>query len=476
MHIGLVEDHCDIVHFLHALTRSKKIPSQDVKLIHFDSHPDMMPLVEHNVLDCYSYQQLCTHLEGEMGISQFILPLLYTGQLNSVVWVKSKWAHQFKEGSYNFHIGNYSGADGKDSPKTRVSLEHSYYLDENMVENAEMLSEKKAIDFHVTDSNGLISLTSSEHWILDICLDYFSVRNPFVGELTALAESFHSKISDDEISLIKETFERLFYREDSENLWSPCTLLERYESKRCFESCCTQLIAIDELSVDIMTELSSTLRSCYPIATKLLQSTDYDKMVAKFLLLIRDLPVAVRKYIFENGNRLLLPDHYSALDSIDDSIDELIRLLDRSLLPKPVAITIARSSIDEYTPPNQVDIIQSKVLKKIIQWLSKFDHFSDDCPESIQSISRPENSEVISSVEYVSYDSRNDISVGNNSDSRPKQSFDTSITIHDLRENSFEKAMSMFLNPKIYEALAKPADTDTLRYYKITNKRKLEEL
>ena len=324
LHIAVVEDHCDIVHFLHALVRSKRISSRDVHLLHFDSHPDMIPLVDHSVLDCYSYESLTAHLDGEMGISQFILPLLYTDQLKSAVWVKCDWADHRKEDLYTFHMGNFSKPNSHDPPKTRVTLEHSYYLDESMVEQIENLTDKKHIAFQVTDSNGNEPLLFTENWILDICLDYFSVTNPFLGELKSIAYKFETPLTSDDIWILKNIFQRPLFREDLENISEQITLSQRYEYRSLFQSFCDQLLGINDFSSADANEILSKLRSCYPKSTKCFPSSYYDKLIHDFSMLVKRMSVSVNKYIFENGNRLLLPDHYSTEEAIESDIKDLI--------------------------------------------------------------------------------------------------------------------------------------------------------
>lgn len=55
-----------------------------------------------------------------------------------------------------------------------------------------------------------------------------------------------------------------------------------------------------------------------------------------------------------------LPHHISTEEEIEYLIQSVYSLL--KSLPKPTLVTIARSSLDDYCPPEQVDIIQGKVL------------------------------------------------------------------------------------------------------------------
>lgn len=55
-----------------------------------------------------------------------------------------------------------------------------------------------------------------------------------------------------------------------------------------------------------------------------------------------------------------LPHHISTEEEIEYLIQSVYSLL--KSLPEPTLVTIARSSLDDYCPPEQVDIIQGKVL------------------------------------------------------------------------------------------------------------------
>ncbi|PIO26439.1 hypothetical protein AB205_0093820, partial [Aquarana catesbeiana] len=55
-----------------------------------------------------------------------------------------------------------------------------------------------------------------------------------------------------------------------------------------------------------------------------------------------------------------LPHHVSSEMEIEGLMQSMKHLLKH--LPKPTLVTLARSSLDDYCPSNQVDFIQEKVL------------------------------------------------------------------------------------------------------------------
>lgn len=56
-----------------------------------------------------------------------------------------------------------------------------------------------------------------------------------------------------------------------------------------------------------------------------------------------------------------IPHHVSSSEMIDSLMQSMAFML--KSLPKPTFITMARSSYDEYTPPDQVEHIQSSLLR-----------------------------------------------------------------------------------------------------------------
>jgi hypothetical protein len=78
LHCCLVEQHSDIVPFLFALMREKMVPMENVLFVHFDAHPDLMPISKpFNFEDTKDPNKLIEILEEPGGISEFILPLVY---------------------------------------------------------------------------------------------------------------------------------------------------------------------------------------------------------------------------------------------------------------------------------------------------------------------------------------------------------------------------------------------------------------
>ena len=138
----IVDDHCDIIPFLQACWRSKKIPFNGLKIIHFDSHADLgLPATK--VKDFLCKKRLEEILSTEDGISEFILPLVCCGHFDEINWIYPEFIVEppFPIIS-NFHIGN--GSEGVGA----VTLQHPYYFEDgNVYHNTEISGD--CTGFHV---------------------------------------------------------------------------------------------------------------------------------------------------------------------------------------------------------------------------------------------------------------------------------------------------------------------------------------
>ena len=183
IHCCVVDDHCDIVPFLHACWKSKILPVDGLSLIHVDSHPDLSPPPT-SVEKFTDSEHLYEILEGVGGIAEFILPLAYNGHFNrGIIWLHPEWSHQLPIESTNFHIGDANGRCG-------VTLMEPYYLVAGVVYDISELRNTQVVDITQCDAasslpawNSPSSESLPANWVLDICLDYFSVCNPFLMKL-----------------------------------------------------------------------------------------------------------------------------------------------------------------------------------------------------------------------------------------------------------------------------------------------------
>lgn len=205
-------------------------------IYHFDSHADLS--VPKSSTKCwYDKESLYELLAQEGGISEFLIPLQYTGYIDDIIWIRPHWSAEIlmKDGSYSFLVGDSSINDGR----CGVSLRSNYYIDDAVYCDDESFSINYVPKLCTV---ALCTIDRCQHlprdppcWILDICLDYFSVSNPFLVEVrNAISTNFSSSVNninltvDEILQIFIDSFRQLPYLSHVEdNLSSNCILNER---------------------------------------------------------------------------------------------------------------------------------------------------------------------------------------------------------------------------------------------------------
>lgn len=162
MEVIIVNEHHDVVPWVHLALRRRLLPSQ-FKMIHFDAHPDLGALKDAEV--CWRPRLLTEYLDdSEFGISEWILPLVYCGHVTSMDWVRPSFSKQIKDGEYRIGVGQLKGL--------KVDCEEAYFA-EDYAPRAAMTNIK---DFTLR-----VGPEASEGEYLDVCLDYFGCGDPLGG-------------------------------------------------------------------------------------------------------------------------------------------------------------------------------------------------------------------------------------------------------------------------------------------------------
>ena len=431
---AIVDDHSDIVPFLLACIRSKKIKSirnnsvnntntideDDVVFVHLDSHPDFSLPSRNDISDGYNikdwskYDNLQNMLNNEGGIAEFILPLVYNNHLTKVIWIKPKWSQQFECGSYNFFIGN-----NIKSNKAALTLNHHYYIGESIICDENNLEKDtiKSVNFYVStdddNDNNIFKYVNKDHqisWILDICLDYFSTHNPFYEEVSKnLKQDIENLkcsivLSSDHIATVSYEFNNGIANQTSLN---NAILIVRnfFDSLRHINFKLEDYQDNIEYTDLIKKTMDDILNGVYT-TEKLLNIVprDYSQNLHNFEEIVKVFSNKSKMAIVKIGALILLPHHLSTIEEIETILSRVRSFIVscyEQFRSYPLVITIARSSDDdEYTPRDQVDVIQKKVILLLQELFT------------------------------------------------PKQ-----IKLHDLRQDSWCRSYSLFLNPKIKEII-----------------------
>ena len=124
----VVNDHCDILPFVCACIRANKL-STEALMVHFDAHPDLSvptpAALEYDTVQAWNspgdiYYDV---LSSEGSISEFLLPMMYQRWLATVLWVRSPWCDQIRDGQYNFRCGN---VNVKEQARVPTSNNHDH--------------------------------------------------------------------------------------------------------------------------------------------------------------------------------------------------------------------------------------------------------------------------------------------------------------------------------------------------------------
>mmetsp|Transcript_3763 Transcript_3763/g.5839 ORF Transcript_3763/g.5839 Transcript_3763/m.5839 type:complete len:455 (-) Transcript_3763:268-1632(-) len=392
IHCCIVDDHCDIIPFLHSCYRINLLPSSNVSLIHIDSHPDLVPPAD-TLSSLSDTSHLYTLMESNGSISEFILPLIVNGHVSHIVWLCPYWSDQFNAGHYQFLIGDNS--DGL----AAVTCQEPYYYDEGLVYDQSELTHTCSVDLSVccTDSDYSFNASScnSNGWILDICLDYFTVSNPFLVDLESNISAYNCP--EDTVEILREMYLSVRFRSKLVTHDEKYSSSTRRKEQKEFRNLVDDLLS--ETSSDCrcvpgvdVCELHKVARSrrerflslfnctCESDAAEREQVTCLGKCsgrrpAQRFISLIDSLDGPMRTAIRENDITMIatLPHHESSWDEIEElmkSLAEFINSCVQHFGSGPKVICIARSDGDGYTDNILVDRIQSRVLQ-MLQTISK---------------------------------------------------------------------------------------------------------
>lgn len=339
--IFIVEDHHDVLTFLYRCIGSRHLPLRGNTIIHFDSHPDMC--IPKHMPAGYVFNK--EDLLDSISIENWMMPTVFAGHVERIVWIKPDWANQMPKGKFEFNVGEHEG-----SIRTDSTLE--YFVSEGCYQPEDQLENKKSLqlqvcaieEYKVSDDDDLRG-----GYILDIDLDYFSTHNPFlkiyekVGLYEKLKEIF---ISPELADTTENDLERL--QQIARN---------REEKLEFLESMFLYLEEVGNLKhflVDYQQEISE----------------EYTTLLAKVSNLVT---VLKKEYAEEEIDWSMiydagctcdvtdLPHHESTREEIQSLVQQLESFLVQLPAP-PTVITVSRSSEDDYTPADQVEQIQELVL------------------------------------------------------------------------------------------------------------------
>lgn len=399
--VWVVEDHHDVVRHIYRAIASRHLPLQNIKMVHLDSHPDLLIPVNMSADTVFDKEKLFS----ELSIENWIMPMVYAGHVSCVAWLHPYWAQQITEGEHRMAVG-------RDSSTTtiRVTSTDDYFLSDGLYVSEKQLENPKALRLNVVKVNpvkpsqsSLTEVQSAEDidrgcakrgrtecraegsscseplltctdplrpaegssrsssneddeegstsYVVKIISSFLSETEPYILDIDldffSCKNPFKELYTEEEYTILKELY----------SFKGPRPHAAEEELDECVDQRVRQLEDLEAAFADLLeddgedtvtrwagnpgmaslTRLVSSLKSRNPCP-------DYEMVHQAGLTC-------------DSGE---LPHHISS----DEEIDRLISAVQLFLkaLPKPTLVTMSRSSLDEYCPVEQVDSVQSRVL------------------------------------------------------------------------------------------------------------------
>lgn len=345
--VHIVEDHNDALYHILRAVGSKHLPFNNNLLVHFDSHPDLLIPADLKASEVYDVPLMLPKL----SIENWILVAAFAGQISSVVWIKPPWSNQIENGNYSFSIGRQKGTDN-----IKVSCPILYFVGELLYCKKEDLEDSKEIHLMVRTLGYELSVDlekdildliqkHGEYYILDVDLDFFTTMNPFLD--------MHYRV--EMYRRLREIYSFDFTATQEDEVVD--AQLKRSDQIINLKSVFSNLQELKDIDA-IEEKLKSICES--------IKETDKRECVIK---LIEDLcheygPEVDWELVHDAGctcddRSHELPHHISTNEEIDMLMSSSRKLI--TSFPSPTIITLARSSLDDYCPPDQVNMVQESL-------------------------------------------------------------------------------------------------------------------
>ncbi|KAK9696422.1 UPF0489 domain [Popillia japonica] len=326
--IYVVEYHHEVLPFIYRAIGSRHLPLEGIKFVHFDSHPDMLIPKDMPAEFVWDKEKLFEIV----SIENWMMPAAYAGHFKHITWVKPFWANQIENGNYNFLIGKHTSTG---SIRVNSGREEELSNVKEISLQVLTLGEDDNFDdiFKIMKTN-----IKNDVYVLDIDLDFFSTSNPFkamynkANMYEELKNIYYfkfpkSKNIDEIMSAVSEREQQLeelqglfTYLQKFRKLPENENPSDNYEKVRLLQDKLLQHYSDEEIDFELVHDAGCT----------------YDETE--------------------------LPHHVSSLEDLEMMFSSFKKSLE--ILPHPpVLITISRSTEDDYTPQEDVDMIQESVIK-----------------------------------------------------------------------------------------------------------------
>uniref|UniRef100_A0A1A7XN88 Chromosome 5 open reading frame 22 n=1 Tax=Iconisemion striatum TaxID=60296 RepID=A0A1A7XN88_9TELE len=400
--VWIVEDHHEAVHHIYRAIASRHLPLSNIKLVHLDSHPDLLIPVNMSADTVFDKEKLLS----ELSIENWIMPMVYAGHVSCVAWLHPYWSQQIREGEHRMNVGRDSSTN-----TIRVTSTDSYFLSDGLYVSDQHLLNSKPLRLNVVRvnpikpvpttcfdnkgfdterssakrprtewsedgetscSSALSSATvasqpaegskeqhprdgddpdGSTSYVVERIASVLNVADAYVLDIDldffSCKNPFKELYTEEEYSILKELY----------NFRGPSLCADEEELEECVDHRIRQLEDLEATFADLLED-------------------DGEEAVARWasnpgMSSLSQLVSSLKarhacpdyEMVHQAGltcDSMELPHHISS----DEEIDGLILAVQLCLkaLPTPTLVTMSRSSLDEYCPAEQVDSVQSRVL------------------------------------------------------------------------------------------------------------------
>jgi hypothetical protein len=383
--ITVVDKHHHVLKPIWDAVAAGSLPKSGVKLLHFDSHPDMGVFGDETAPGKPDYKEIVKVTAGifrnefnkelalkHHDIATWVPTLVAQGLVDEVIWVCGWWCKQFGNGTLELFVGK-SKIDGRMRvafPDDSKSLAYDYWRKSLASDKLENLTDLKPWKMHVVKfaagscklpQEGLdqiVRICSGQPWILDIDEDYVSTQNPFAVSFQQhygdpmyqkLVEIYDMPVSDDDrycVSLETIVKKSLFQK-------SPAAFAKEQAVKDAVEDLRGGGVSARKATA-IMAEYRQMCRKMLPPRALCSDGKpDEDPLHEREIM----------KWDDVTGAAMLsfLPHHISSLNEIVALLQHT-RDLFYSIRTQPGVVTVATSRYDEYTPEPQAATINCLTL------------------------------------------------------------------------------------------------------------------
>ncbi|CAN9502904.1 unnamed protein product [Ophioblennius macclurei] len=403
--VWVVEDHHDVVCHIYRAIASRHLPAHNIKMVHLDSHPDLLIPVNMCADTVFDKEKLFS----ELSIENWIMPMVYAGHVSCVAWLHPYWAQQIREGEHRMTVG-------RDASTTtiRVTSTDNYFLSDGLYVCAEQLENSKPLHLNVVrvdpvkpghravtgagmlkqcakrartewcDSDGAgcsqtaytggprpaegsntqagrsingINLREDEDhegstsYVVKRVSPFLSETEPYILDIDldffSCKNPFKEMYTQEEYGILKELY----------SFRAPRPNANKEELEECVDRRTRQLEDLEATFADLLED------DGVDTVTRWASNPGMSSLERLVSSLKARNPSPDYEMVHQAGltcDLVELPHHIST----EEEIDELIAAVQLFLkaLPAPTLVTMSRSSLDEYCPVEQVDSVQSRVL------------------------------------------------------------------------------------------------------------------